>query len=625
LTVPERGASSFQEWSENVVRGENYFSANKDLRFYFEKVIDWDRLVPMYAEAADAALPDATAGTWRDVLGVAGDYVGRQISARAAEVDRLGTPHSGDIKVSPPMAENLRGLADLGVIGLALPREYGGEGMPFVVNSAVLEMLARADASTMVQYAFYSSPATVILRFGSDSQKQRWIPRLARGEIIGWVAMSEPEAGSDVGNISTTATRQADGTWRINGRKQFISSGNGQVGVLLARAIPGSRGLDGLALFVVPRCVHDAENGERENYEVERAEEKVCINGSPTCAMAFVDSHAEILGSPGDGWRQITTFMNEARIAVGIQACGVAQASLVAAQEYAAQRVQMKKPIREHPLVAEMLLDMETTVAGLRALWMESAVAYDLVHGLDLRLRGLSEVDPERSTFEARKRRLERYLRELTPLVKYFGAEEAIRVARMGMQIFGGYGVVKDYDVERFLRDSLILPIYEGTSQIQSLMATKDVLKAIMRDPRSLLVPGGHSPWLTRVRFDGDMGRTYRGALRAFGAAVSWLMVDLGRQVGPRRAAQLMRGGSELEDRDLGYVLLSAERLTQMLAYLHIGRLLAQQAQRWPERRPLAERFLRRANDVCGLNAKRIMSGDRDVLEAIQQWHTETA
>src|SRR6202165_1985479 len=120
-----------------MVRGENYFSANSDLRFYYEQVIDWGRVVPMYAEADDAAHPGATAGTWRDVLDVPGDYVGRQISARAAEVDRLGTPHQGDIKVSPPMAENLRGLAELGLIGLGIPREYGGEGMPFVFHSAV--------------------------------------------------------------------------------------------------------------------------------------------------------------------------------------------------------------------------------------------------------------------------------------------------------------------------------------------------------------------------------------------------------------------------------------------------------------------------------------------------------
>jgi 3-(methylthio)propanoyl-CoA dehydrogenase len=600
------------------MKAENYFSANTDLTFYYEKVIDWQRLAPLYGEPAE------TAASWREVLSVAGDFVGKQVSQRAAEVDRLGTPHKGDIKVSPPMAENLRGLADLGVIGLGVPREYSGEGMPFVTQAAMLEMLARADASTMVEYAFFTSPAGMILRFGSDAQKERWVPRLARGEVIGWVAMTEPEAGSDVGNIGTTATRQPDGTWRINGRKQFISSGNGEIGVLLARAVVGSRGLSGLALFLVPKCVPDAEQGERENYSIERAEEKVCINGSPTCALAFNDTLAEIMGSPGDGWRQITTFMNEARIAVGIQSCGVAQAALTAAQDYAAQRVQMGKPIREHPLVAEMLLDMQTTVAGLRALWMEAAVAYDLVQGFVNRLHQMSEVDPERAMLEARQRRIGRYLRELTPLVKYFGSEEAIRVARTGMQVFGGYGVVKDYDVERFLRDSLILPIYEGTSQIQSLMATKDLVKAVMRNPRSLLIPGGFSGWLSDARFSGSVGRDYRHALRHFSGALAWLMLDLARRVGPRRFRAVLRG-EELGDADLGYVLLSAERLTKMLAHLHIGRLLAQQAERWPERQPLAERFLSRTVDVCTVNARQITRGDRDALQAIQQWHAETA
>src|SRR5438067_12613813 len=262
------------------MRAENYFDANTDLSAYYDTVIDWDRLVPLYADADDALRPNETASSWREVLGVAGDYVGRQVSARAMEVDRLGTPHKREIKVSPPMAENLRGLADLGLIGLGIPREYGGEGMPFVVHSAVFEMLARADAAPMVQYAFYTSPAAMIVRFGSDSQKQRWVPRLGRGEIIGWVAMTEPEAGSDVGNISSTATRQADGTWRINGSKPFISSGNGEVGVLLARAVAGSLGLGGLALFIVPRCVPDPDHGERQNFFVERAEDKVCITGS---------------------------------------------------------------------------------------------------------------------------------------------------------------------------------------------------------------------------------------------------------------------------------------------------------------------------------------------------------
>jgi len=603
------------------MKAENYFSANRDLTFYYDTVIDWARLVPLYAEPDDAERPAETAASWREVLSVAGDYIGRQISARAAEVDRLGTPHSGEIKVSPPMAQNLRGLAELGVVGLGVPREFGGAGMPFVLQSAMFEMLARADASTMVQYAFFTSPAAMVLRFGSDPQKHAWVPRLASGEIIGWVAMTEPEAGSDVGNVSTTATRQPDGSWRINGRKQFISSGNGEVGVLLARAAPGSRGLNGLALFLVPKCVADPDHGQRENYSIERAEAKVCINGSPTCALAFHDAYAEIMGQPGDGWRQITTFMNEARIAVGIQSCGVAQAALTAAEDYAAQRVQMGKPIREHPLVAEMLVDMQTTVAGLRALWMEAAVAYDLVQGFERQLRGLSEVDPQRDALEQRKRRIERYLRELTPLVKYFGSEEAIHVARTGMQVFGGYGVVKDYDVERFLRDSLILPIYEGTSQIQALMATKDLLKAVLRNPRALLQVGGFSPSLGTAHFRGTIGRNYAAALTDFDRSLKYLLWDVARRLGPQRVASVIRGAEELREDDLEYVLLSAERLTQMLAHLHIARLLAQQAERWPARQPLAERFLRRTGDVCLVNARRITRGEHDALEAIEQWH----
>ena len=134
---------------------------------------------------------------------------------------------------------------------------------------------------------------------------------------------------------------------------------------------------------------------------------------------------------------------------------------------------------------------------------------------------------------------------------------------------------------------------------------------AAQRNPRGLLVPGGHSAWLAGAGITGDAGRAYRRALRSFGSALGWLMLDVGRQLGPRRVAQVLSGARELQDQELGYVLLSAERLTQMLAHLHIGRLLAQQAQRWPERQPIADRFLRRAEDVCALNARRISRGIR--------------
>jgi len=169
----------------------------------------------------------------------------------------------------------------------------------------------------------------------------------------------------------------------------------------------------------------------------------------------------------------------------------------------------------------------------------------------------------------------------------------------------------------------LILPIYEGTSQIQALMATKDLLKVVVRDPRKLMRTGGFSPSLGSARFSGEVGQLYATALGDLDRSVKWLLWDVARRMGPKRAADLMRGGGEPSEAELELVLLSAERLTQMLAHLHIGRLLAQQADRWPERQQLAERFLRRASDVCSLNARRITRGDRDALEAIRSWHAE--
>lgn len=601
----------------------NYYSGNRDLAFYYEDVIDWRRLVPLFGDAEDAAHPEEVAAGWRELLNVVGEYAGREIAGRAREVDRLGTPHHGDITISPPMQENLRGLAELGVTGLVLPRALGGGGFPFVVNMGVVEAVSRADSSTMVELAFYSSPAAMIVRFGSDEQRQRWVPRLARGEIIGWVAMTEPEAGSDVGNVSTRAARQADGTWRITGRKQFISSGNGDVGVVLARAVEGSRGLDGLALFVVPRRVPDGRGGDRENYVVERAEDKVCLNGSPTCALAFDDTTGEIMGSPGDGWRQILSFMNEARLAVGVQATGVAQAALSAADAYAGERRQMGRLIREHPPVARLLLDMRVSVSAMRALWMEAAVAYDLVSGYTERLRAPGLSEPERADLERRRDFAARYLRELTPLVKYHNAEEAVRLTRLGLQLFGGYGVVKDYDVERFVRDSLILPIYEGTSQIQASMAVKDLLKAILRHPGGVLVPGTFSVVLAREPISGELGREYRSALRAFQGALRWLTLDLARELGWDGTRGLLRGSERLNDEDVGYILQCAEPITQMLALLHAARLLCLQAERWPERAVLAQQITRRALDVCTVNARQIERGDRAPLELIQQWHNQ--
>ncbi|HZS94094.1 MAG TPA: acyl-CoA dehydrogenase family protein, partial [Chloroflexota bacterium] len=350
---------------------ENYFTANPDLHYTFERVIPWNRVVPVIeSDFVDPNGPRDVAEAvdlYREALTLVGEYAGTEIAGRAREVDEAGAWHrDGPIGVPEPLQRNLDGLKELGVTGLSVPRELGGESFPFTVSSMALEMIARACASTMVQYAFFISPAMMLLRFAPDNLKRRYIPRLARGEISGSVAMTEPQAGSDVGRVATTA-RLVEDEWRITGRKQFITNGSGDICIVLARSEAGSTGLDGLSLFLVERQ-RDVDGETVDNYVVERAENKICITASVTCGLAFEGSRAVLLGERGNGWREILTFMNESRVAVGIQGLGVGQAALAEAQRYAAERAQMGKPVREHPLVAGMLLDMEATLAALRAM-----------------------------------------------------------------------------------------------------------------------------------------------------------------------------------------------------------------------------------------------------------------
>jgi alkylation response protein AidB-like acyl-CoA dehydrogenase len=572
------------------VSSANFFAGNPDLVEVFDNAIPWPRVVRA-VEGADADV-EGTVATWREACDLAGRYIGAEIAPRAAKVDELGViRENGQIRMNDPMTKNLRGLAELGLASPSVPADLGGAGLPFTVTMILGEMLARADLSTQVQHGIgWNSPAALILRFGTDQQKARYLPPLAKGEIMGAVAMTEPQAGSDVGRIQTTATPLGDDCWLLRGRKQFISAGQGEFVIVLARCVEGSSGLDGLGMFIADR--------EGDNYLVERAEHKFVIRGSPTCALVFEKTRATVLGKPGDGWKQIVTFMNESRLGVGIQGIGVATAALEKASEYAAQRVQMGKPIREHPMVAEMLLDMETTVAGARALAYEAAALQDLV---------MFGGDQEAA----------RDVRELTPLVKWYGTEGAVRVCRLALQIHGGVGVVDEYDVGRFMRDSLITPIYEGTSQIQSLMAVKDLMKWTMRRPASL-VRGGPSRLLARASFDGRAGSDFAAARGHVLASFRRLVGGLLRRKGPG----LLRG-AELSDEDLGPILLHAERLTESLAHTHVARVLAERARRLPERRPLAERAARTARLVAERNRRTIALDDGSVFERIAAWRSE--
>jgi hypothetical protein len=272
----------------------------------------------------------------------------------------------------------------------------------------------------------------------------------------------------------------------------------------------------------------------------------------------------------------------------------------------------MDRPIREHPLVADMLVDMQATIAGLRALAYEATVTYDRERGsADLAAAG-------------GKKNLA-YLRELTPLVKYFGAEEAIRVGRQGMEIFGGYGVIKDYDIERIFRDTLILPIYEGTSEIQALMSVKDVMRAIVRNPRTL-IDGSFTPTIARADTSGPLGKTFRKARSKYLWSIRYLMYDLVRRSASGSLVETgkawLAGKPDISEAATENILLHAKRLTNMLAHLHASRLLIAQARAHPERQAVAARMVANAAAVCDEASRRIRSGDRQTLDQIEAWRS---
>jgi alkylation response protein AidB-like acyl-CoA dehydrogenase len=492
----------------------------------------------------------------------------------------------GQVVQPAALLANVAGLKRLGVLAPSLPRETGGFNFPFSIGAAMLEIVGRACSNTLLLYAFHQGPALLILRFGTRDQIERWVKPLAAGDISGAVAMTEPEAGSDVGKIATRAVAEGD-RYRVDGRKQFITNGCGDMCIVLARTEPGSRGLEGLSLLIAPRL----ENG-RENYRVAKPERKFIIRGSATCELAFDGSCAELLGERGKGFAQILGFMNESRVGVAVQGLGLSQAAYSAARGYAERRVQMDRPIARHELVADLLADMQAELHAMRALVLRCAELADRVA----------------AAAPAERARLERGLRDRTPLVKWFGAERTLFITRAAVQVHGGYGVIQDYQVERHYRDALILPIYEGTSQIQALMSLKDQLKWALERPARLLLGA------VRVEAPPD---TRGDALRELAAEYNRsLRSALLHSLGVEGVLGALLGRAPARER-YDYALLSAERLCAMLAYTRAAEALLVSSAGSSQRLRIADRFLNRALPLVRMHGQIVRSGDRDTLQGL--------
>ena len=404
------------------------------------------------------------AKTWYEMLlENAGRIAGEFIAPRAEAVDEKGCSfEDGVVTWAPETMENMKILSDAGFMGALLERRFGGLALPVAVNTIIVEMVSQADASLMNLYGLQDIAVT-LQKFGDEDQKQRVLPRFARGEVSGAMALTEPDAGSDLQAVNLKAIEK-DGKWYLDGVKRFITNGSGDIHLVLARSEPGTTGGRGLSMFLYEKDEH---------IQVRRIENKLGIHGSPTCELQFNMAPCELVGRRKFGLiKYVMSLMNGARLAVAAQALGIAQAALDEAKAYANEREQFGKRIVEIPAVYQMLKKMQAEVETTRALLYHTALAVDNME----RFEHMAEAGESVKTELKAATGLADFL---TPLSKFTATEMANKATYDSLQIHGGVGYMKDFSVERLCRDARITNIYEGTTQLQVVAAIGGIVSGL--------------------------------------------------------------------------------------------------------------------------------------------------
>ncbi|MBD3274949.1 MAG: acyl-CoA dehydrogenase, partial [Candidatus Marinimicrobia bacterium] len=459
----------------------NFFTDNKDLLFQFEH-LGIEDIVRMkesdYSEAEKYDFAprdyDDALDNYRKVLEIVGDISANYIAPRAEAVDIEGaTLEDGKVSYAKGTREALEQLSAAELMGFTLPRQYDGLNIPTTVYTMAIEMVSRADASLMNLFGLQDIGETV-LKFGNEDQKEEYLPKFSSGEATGAMVLTEPDAGSDLQAIKLQAYQDDNGQWYLRGVKRFITNGGGDILLVLARSETGSKDARGLSLFV---CYGD------DTVKVRRIENKLGIHGSPTCELQFNDTPAELIGRRKFGLiKYVMDLMNGARLGVSAQALGIAQAAYEEALEYAKAREQFGKPIIDIPAVTNMLIDMRVALESNRSLLYATAKWVDRRNVLDERIQELKD---EGKSFAEENQQLKAATKIadlLTPMTKFILTESANKIGYDALQIHGGAGYMKEFSIERLVRDARITNIYEGTSQMQVVAATGGVLNDILAE-----------------------------------------------------------------------------------------------------------------------------------------------
>jgi hypothetical protein len=571
----------------------NFFEDNDDLRFIFEH-LDLRGIAAVQEDdftradgPGEAYAPldaDDAVDNYRRILTIVGDVAAGGIAERAAQVDLDGHTlnEDGTVALSDGVQKNLAVLTQADLMGITLPRRFGGLNCPNLIHTMAIEIVSRADASLMNLFGLQGIGET-INAFAEESIKADFLPRFAEGKVTGAMALTEPDAGSDLQAISLRAWQDDDGAWRLNGVKRFITNGCGDVVLTLARSEPDIKDGRGLSLFLVERS---------PRLKVRHLEKKLGIHGSPTCELVYDDVPAKLIGQRQLGLiRYIMSLMSGARLGIAAQALGIAEAAFRSARQYAHTRKQFGAPIERLPAVAEMLTDMKVAIEGARALVYETSRVCDLESN---NLRVLEKNPPtDKAELKRRKgdaRVFKRLGGMLTPMCKYWASEMCVRVANDALQVLGGSGYMTDYPVERYLRDARITTIYEGTSQLQIVGAVRAVC-----------------------------GGTFERRVEQFeqheyfdepdGPRLNELKQKLveGRE-------RLMEGIAFVKEQGVSYMDLYGRKLVDSATAVLIGQLLLEQATA-DKRKPLvARRFIESSLATLQRDMTLLRSGDRSVL-----------
>lgn len=477
----------------------NYYTDHPEIAFHLEHPL-MKRIVELkernyedqeHFEDAPVNYEDAIEN-YKRILEITGDVAANIIEPNSEAVDLEG-PHleNGRMKYASKTIENIKATRQAGLWGLSMPRRYGGLNLPNVTFSMLSEMIAAADGGFQTVWSLQSCIDT-LYEFGTDEQRERFIPRVCEGATMS-MDLTEPDAGSDLQRVMLKATfDEKNDCWRLNGVKRFITNGDSDIHLVLARSEEGTKDGRGLSMFI-----YDKRDG---GVDVRHIENKLGIHGSPTCELVYKNAKAELCGSTRLGLiKYVMALMNGARLGIAAQSVGVAQEAYNEAVAYAKERQQFGQPIIEFPAVYDMLSRMKAKLDAGRSLLYQTARYVDIY-------KALEDIQRDRKLTPEERAEMKKYTRladAFTPLAKGMNSEYANQNAYDAISVHGGSGFIMEYKCQRLYRDARIFSIYEGTTQMQVVAAIRYIMNGtylnIMREMIEQPVSEALTPLRQRV------------------------------------------------------------------------------------------------------------------------------